>query len=248
MKLSKISTSPPDELSKKEVEKETRAYQKEIGKLQVKMFAEGKKSLLVVMQGMDAAGKGGAVRETFQDVNPMGCRIVPFKKPSDLEFAHDFLWRVHDKVPKDGMIHVFDRSHYEDVLIQRVKKWIDMDRVKQRFKHINNFESLLMEENNTAIVKFFLHVSRDEQLERLKERMTNPEKMWKYNKADFEEREHWDDYMEAYEDVIKHCSKAAPWHVVPTDKNWYKEYYMAKTVCETMRKMDLSFPIVDISE
>ncbi len=122
MRLDKISTCPPDDINKKDIEDETRQYQKEIGKLQVKMFAQNKKSLLVVMQGMDAAGKGGAVRETFRDVNPMGCRVLPFKKPSDEEFAHDFLWRVHERVPKKGMIHVFDRSHYEDVLIQRVKK------------------------------------------------------------------------------------------------------------------------------
>ncbi len=120
-----------------------------------------------------------------------------------------------------------------------------MDRVHQRYKHINNFESLLIEENNTTIIKFYLHVSRDEQLERLKERMTNPDKMWKYNKADFEEREHWDKYMDAYEDVFEYCNEAAPWYIVPTDKNWYKEYFMAKTVCETMRKMDLFYPEIN---
>ncbi len=246
IKLSKVSTAPPENISKREVKEKTKRYQEEIRVLQKKLFAESKQSLLVVFQGMDAAGKGGAIRETFKEVNPMGCRVFPFKKPTEREFAHDFLWRVHQRVPQEGMIHVFDRSHYEDVLIQRVHKWINMKRVHQRYKHINNFESLLVEENNTTILKFFLHVSQEAQLERLEERINNPEKMWKYNKADFEERKFWGDYQKAYEDVFKNCSVVAPWQIIPTDKNWYKEYLIAKTVRDTLKKMNPKFPKVEI--
>ena len=241
-----IPTTPSKDLDVEELKNDTKDYQKTIAKLQEKLYAEGKQSLLIVFQGMDAAGKGGTIRETFQEVNPLGIRVFPFKKPTDLEFAHDFLWRVHDRVPEKGMIHIFDRSHYEDVLIQRVHNWIDEKRVFQRFKHINNFEELLVEECNTTIVKFYLHVSEDEQLERLNERMSDPEKMWKYNKNDFEERKHWQEYRAAYESVFENCSKAAEWDIIPTDKNWYKEYLVAKKICETLKKMNPKFPKIEI--
>ncbi len=247
VKLIDIATKPSDDIDKGDLKKRTKDYQEAIGKWQKKLFAEGKQSLLVVIQGMDAAGKGGSIRETFMEVNPMGCRVLPFKKPTELEFAHDFLWRVHDRTPENGMIHIFDRSHYEDVLIQRVHHWIDEKRVFQRYKHINNFEELLIEENNTTIIKFYLHVSEDEQLERLNERTTNPDKMWKYNKNDFEERKYWPEYRKAYEDVFEHCSEHAEWNIIPTDKNWYKEYLMSKKVCETLEKMNPQFPKVDIN-
>ena len=246
VKLLDIPTGPPDGLDKDEIKEKTKELQDNLRIWQRKLYAEDKQSLLVVMQGMDAAGKGGAVRETFKEVNPMGCRVYPFKKPTEEEFAHDFLWRVHKRAPQNGMISVFDRSHYEDVLIQRVHNWIDMDRVHQRYKHINHFERLLKEENNTTIVKFYLHVSEDAQLERLNERMSNPEKMWKYNKADFEERKHWPKYREAYQDVFKHCSKEAPWHIIPTDKNWYKVYLICKTLDETFQQMNPQYPPMDM--
>lgn len=242
IRLRKIRTTPPDDLDKSEIKITTRQYQEEIQNWQRKLYAEGKQSLLVVFQGMDAAGKGGAIRRTFKEVNPMGCRVYPFKKPSTEEFAHDFLWRVHERAPAKGMVHVFDRSHYEDVLVQRVHKWIDEKRVVQRFQHINQFEQLLIEENNTTIIKFYLHVSEDEQLQRLDERMHNPQKMWKYNRADLEERRYWPEYRKAYEDVFEHCSVYAPWHIIPTDKNWYKEYLVAKRVVEAFEKMNPSYP------
>lgn len=246
IKLIDIPTGPSDDIDKGDCKKAAKEYQEKLRILQRRLFAEGKQSLLVVFQGMDAAGKGGAVRETFKEVNPMGCRVFPFKKPTDLEFAHDFLWRVHDRVPEDGMIHIFDRSHYEDVLIQRVHNWIDEKRVYQRFNHINNFEQLLIEENNTTIIKFYLHVSKENQLERLNERTVDPEKMWKFNKNDFEERKHWDDYMHAYEEVFENCSESSPWNIIPTDKNWYKEYLIAKKVCETLEEMNPQYPKVEI--
>lgn len=246
--LEKISTKSPKEINKEDVSNKTKEYQDKIAELQEMLFAQNKKSILIVFQGMDAAGKGGAIKNTFREVNPMGCRVIPFKKPTEEEFAHDFLWRVHQKTPPKGMIHIFDRSHYEDVLIQWVHKWIDEDRLKMRYKSINAFEELLIKDNNTTILKFFLHVSKEEQLERIEERVTNPKKNWKYNAGDLEEREYWDDYVSAYEGVFNNCSDAAPWHIIPTDSNWYKEYLVAKIVYEAMSEMNLEFPKIDIKQ
>lgn len=246
IKLENIATTPPEELDKDAAEASIKDFQNSVRDWQEKLYAEDKQSLLVVFQGMDAAGKGGAIREAFKEVNPMGVRVYPFKKPTEIEFAHDFLWRVHQVVPQRGMISVFDRSHYEDVLIQRVHEWIDMDHVHRRYRHINNFERLLVEENRTTIVKFYLHVSEEEQLARLDERKVNREKMWKYNANDYEERKRWPDYRAAYEDVFRYCSEVAPWHIIPTDKNWYKEYMILKILEETFQHMNPKFPPVEI--
>jgi PPK2 family polyphosphate:nucleotide phosphotransferase len=242
--LSKTSSKTPKGASaeKAKMISDTHFYRMQIAELQEKMYAQNKKSLLVVIQGMDAAGKGGAIKNTFKEANPMGCKVFPFKKPTEEEFAHDFLWRINKRTPQKGMIHIFDRSHYEDVLIQWVHKWIDEDRLKMRYKSINCFEELLIKDNNTTIIKFYLHVSKDEQLKRILERKEDPNKNWKYNPADLEEREHWDTYMEAYEGVIKNCSEAAPWNIIPSDSNWYKEYLVAKIVYDTMSKMELAYP------
>ena len=242
IKLSQISTKPPEDLKKSKAKKATKKMIEEISEMQRVMFAQQKHSLLVVFQGMDASGKDGATRNVFGQVNPAGCRVHSFKKPTDLEFAHDFLWRVHKEVPSKGYIQIFNRSHYEDILIQRVHKWIDMDTVKRRMEHINNFEKLIQDQNNTTVIKFFLHVSQDEQLVRLNERKTIPRKFWKHNENDFKEREHWEAYMEAYEDCIEKCSPEIPWTIVPTDDNWYKEYLVAQTVYEAMADMNLEYP------
>lgn len=243
--LSKIDTDPPKGLPKEKMVAETNEYLFKIAELQEKMYAQNKKALLVVIQGMDAAGKGGAIKNTFREVNPMGCRVIPFKKPTEEEFSHDFLWRISKNAPPKGMIHVFDRSHYEDVLIQWVHRWIDKDRLEMRYRSINAYEELLNKDNDTTVLKFYLHVSKDEQLKRILERKNNPTKNWKYNPADLEEREKWKEYMDAYESVFEHCSKAAPWHVIPSDSNWYKEYLIAKTVCEAMEKMGLEYPLLN---
>jgi PPK2 family polyphosphate:nucleotide phosphotransferase len=190
---------------------------------------------------MDASGKDGTIKNVFDAVNPMGCRVVSFKKPTELEMKHDFLWRVHQQVPEKGIVHIFNRSHYEDVLIQRVHNWIDEKTVKQRFNHINDFEQLLVE-SNTVVVKFYLHISQDVQLKRLEERMTDITKMWKHNDNDLKERELWPAYMKAYEDVFLNCETAAPWTIVPADQNWYKEYVIAKRVVEELEKLDMKFP------
>lgn len=239
--LSKISTTAPDDFSKSEGKAQFKKNIRDIEELQNQLLAQGKYSLLVILQGMDASGKDGAVREVFKRVTPSGIRVHSFKKPTDLEFAHDFLWRVHRKVPRKGMIQVFNRSHYEDVLIQRVHQWIDEETVQKRFEHINNFESLLSD-SGTAIIKIYLHTSKEEQLIQLNERKTDPRKHWKHNSADFEEREHWDEYMKAYEDVFLHCGPQFPWHIVPADQNWYKEYLISEIVKKKLESLDLFYP------
>ncbi len=241
IKLSKISTKPPKDIEKDKAKKLEAKYVEEIRDLQRLMYAERKHSLLVVLQGMDASGKDGITRKVFGKINPAGCRVHSFKKPTDEEFSHDFLWRVHKVAPSKGIIQIFNRSHYEDVLIQRVHKWITPKVVKQRFEHINNFEALL-QSNNTHILKFFLYVSPEEQLVRLNERKTMPHKFWKHNPNDFKEREHWAAYMKAYEDCINNCGPDIPWHIVPSDENWYKEYFVAKVVYEKMKSLRMKYP------
>lgn len=239
--LASIATSPPEKLTERGIDDEYDNLRQEIEDLQEMMLAQGKYSLLVVLQGMDAAGKDSAVNKVFSKVGHAGLRVQAFKRPTDLEMNHDFLWRVHQQVPEKGRIQVFNRSHYEDVLIQRVHHWIDEKTVKKRFVHINNFEKLLAD-TGTTVVKFYLHISKEQQLIELNERLENPEKYYKHNPNDFNERKHWDEYMKAYEDVFYHCGPDNPWHIIPSDENWYKEYCMAKVIAEALRNMDLSYP------
>lgn len=247
IKLKDISTKAPNDLKKGQVKKKTESLQLKLEELQNLMYAESKHSLLVVLQGMDASGKDGAIKKVFNAVNPMGCRVIAFKQPTELEMKHDFLWRVHRQVPEQGMIHIFNRSHYEDVLIQRVHRWVDEKTIKQRFAHINNFEKLLTEAG-TTVLKFYLHVSPEEQLKRLEERLSDETKKWKYNANDMRERELWPDYRKAYEEAFDHCSASAPWHIVPADQNWYKEYVIGKKVVETLEAFKMKFPGLKKSE
>ena len=240
IKLNDISTRAPQKLNKEQTKKETQKLKFKLEELQNLLFAEGKRAVLVILQGMDASGKDGAIKNVFEVVNPMGCRVYSFKQPTELEKKHDFLWRTHKQIPEKGVIQIFNRSHYEDVLIQRVHQWINDTTVKQRFDHINNFERLLME-SGVVVLKFYLHISKDEQLTRLKERMSDKTKMWKYNEDDLKEREFWEDYMKAYEDVFSNCS-AIDWSIIPADQNWYKEYLIAKKLVETLENLDMKFP------
>lgn len=239
--LSKISTLPASALDKSDHENKTKAYIAELDELQNVLFAQGKHSLLVVLQGMDASGKDGVIRKVFTRVNPMGFRVKGFKRPTEEEMQHDFLWRVHREVPEKGMIQIFNRSHYEDVVIQNVHQWVDTDTIRRRYAHINAFERLLAE-NGTRILKFYLHISQQEQHERLQERLSDPRKMWKYSANDLEESKRWPEYMEAYEAAFEHCGEEFPWHIIPSDKNWYKEYLIAKTLVETLGLLKLEYP------
>lgn len=240
IKINSLSTQPPKDWDEKAGKKQTEKYLEEIERLQNILMAQEEKSVLIILQGMDAAGKDSTVRKVLAVMNPIGMNVHAFKKPTELEMSHDFLWRVHQVVPAKGQVTVFNRSQYEDVLIQRVHKWIDEDTVQKRFKHINHFEKLLTD-SGTVIIKCFMNISADEQLKKLNERTVNPEKYWKHNQNDYEERKHWDTYMKCYEDVLNHCSEI-PWNIIPCDNKKYKEYLVAKTVCEALQKMNLNFP------
>jgi PPK2 family polyphosphate:nucleotide phosphotransferase len=241
IQLETISTRAPKDLDKKEIKEETARLLEEFAELQYLLYAESRHAVLVILQGMDASGKDGAIKNVFGTLNPQGVRVHSFKAPTEREKAQDFLWRVHQHAPSKGMIQIFNRSHYEDVLITRVKGWCDDQMAMQRFEAINDFEKLLQLHNNTLIFKFYLHISFEEQHERLQERLEDPRKHWKYNKADFEERELWDQYMRMYEDIFLNCN-AVPWTIVPADQNWMKEYTIAKTLVDYLKGLDMKYP------
>ena len=240
-RLSEISTKAPKELDKKAIKEQTQTLLKELDKLQYLLYAEGKHSVLVILQGLDASGKDGAINNVFAEMNPQGVMVKSFKVPTEEELKHDFLWRIHQNTPAKGMVQIFNRSQYEDVLVTRVHGWCDDATAHKRFDAINNFETLLTLHNNTVIFKFYLHVSPEEQQQRLKERIEDPTKQWKYNERDFEEAKLWDKYMQMYEDVFENCS-AVPWTIVPADQNWYKEYIIAKTLVDALKNLNMKYP------
>lgn len=241
IKLADISTRAPKELDKKETKEKTTQLLEELNELQNLLYAEGKHSVLVVIQGMDGSGKDGVIRNVFGQLNPQGVTVRSYKVPTEEEFAHDFLWRIHKHAPAKGMIQIFNRSHYEDILVTRVHKWCDDDKAKKRMKAINDFEELLQEHNDTEILKFYLHISPEEQQIRLTERTHDPSKMWKYNEKDLEEAKLWDDYMKVYEDAFENCG-IIPWTIVPADQNWYKEYIIASELHRVLKGLDMQYP------
>jgi PPK2 family polyphosphate:nucleotide phosphotransferase len=243
IRLSEISTKAPEGLTKEEAKRKTKHMAKHIGDLQNIMYAEKKHSLLVVLQGMDASGKDGITRNVFAHVNSTGTTVFPFKKPTEEEFAHDFLWRVHKQSPAKGMIQIFNRSHYEDVLIQRVHKWISEETVTNRINSINAWETLLQQDNNTTVLKFMLHISRERQKEELQQRIDDPAKHWKHKDADWKEAELWDEYMLCYEDAINRST--TPWYIVPVDQRWYRDYFVAEKVVTTLEALNLKLPFMD---
>jgi len=220
----------------------TKENAKAIDKLQDALWAEGKRALLVVLQGIDTSGKDGTVRGVFNECGPLGVAVTAFGKPTEHEMAHDYLWRVHNAVPKKGMIGVFNRSHYEDVLVVKVRALAPADVVAQRYDQINAFEKHLTE-NGVTILKFMLHISKDEQKERLQERLDKPEKNWKFNAGDLEDRKLWDDYADAYEVALARCATAhAPWRVVPADKKWRRNAIISTIVRAKLEEMDPRYP------
>jgi PPK2 family polyphosphate:nucleotide phosphotransferase len=210
--------------------------------LQQRLYAEGERSLLLVLQGLDASGKDGVIRRVFTGVNPQACRVVSFRAPTTTELAHDFLWRIHASLPERGFIGVFNRSHYEDLVTVRILGLVPRRVWKRRPRDVNAFERTLSDEG-TTIVKVFLNVSKEEQAERLRERLEDPEKRWKFRKADLEARQRWDEYMAAYEEAITATSKRwAPWHVVPADRNWVKALAVATLLVDALERMDPQLP------
>lgn len=213
-----------------------------IADLAYRLYAENRRALLVILQGVDAAGKDGTIRVVMSSVNPQSCQVTSFKAPSEEELDHDFLWRIHRAVPRRGNIGIFNRSQYEDVLVVRVHGLVPESEWRTRYERINEFEDLLVEGGMT-ILKFFLHISKDEQKERLQARLDDDGKRWKFRLGDLDERKLWDDYRRAYEDVLTKCNtKHAPWHIVPADRKWYRNLVVSQTIRESLEKMDPKFP------
>jgi PPK2 family polyphosphate:nucleotide phosphotransferase len=240
-KLSKIDTGPKPGIKKAFAEAETIRFKSELFDLQNVLFAEAKHSVLIILQGMDAAGKDGTIRHVFSSMNPMGVNIKAFKAPTEEELKHDFLWRVHPHTPARGMIEIFNRSHYEDLLVPTVHETLDKKTIRKREGFIQSFEENLIEAG-TVILKFFLHISRSEQERRLKERTLIPRKKWKYDPADTREAGSWDAYMKAYNHVLTQESPGAQWHIVPADKKWYRNYVIAKKMVETLEGLKMKYP------
>lgn len=210
--------------------------------LQELLYAEGKRKILVVLQATDTGGKDGVIRHVFDRVNPQGVKVANFKVPTPVELAHDYLWRVHQKTPARGEIVIFNRSHYEDVLVVRVHDLVPQSVWSRRYDHINAFEQMLADEG-TTILKFFLHISKEEQKERLQARLDKPHKRWKFSRGDLKERELWDDYQAAYEDMLSKTSTPwAPWYLVPADRKWYRNLVVATTLVSTLQGFDMQYP------
>lgn len=229
-------------MSKDEANAETKALRARLAELQTVLYAQGKYSLLIVLQAMDAGGKDGTIRRVFSGVNPQGFRIANFKAPTLEELSHDFLWRVHKEVPPKGYIGIFNRSHYEDVLVVRVNKIVPKSVWEKRYDHINAFEKMLAD-SGVTILKFYLHIDKDEQKERFQERLDDPTKNWKFSIGDLPVREKWDDYMRAFEDALSYCNtEYAPWHIIPANRKWFRNYIITKTIVETLEAMPLEYP------
>jgi PPK2 family polyphosphate:nucleotide phosphotransferase len=217
-------------------------YNARLADLQQKLYAQARHKMLIVLQGMDTSGKDGTIKHVFHAINPLGVGVANFKRPTELELAHDFLWRAHQHAPGNGTMTIFNRSHYEDVLVVRVHDLVPKKVWKRRYRHIADFESMLADEG-TVIRKFFLHISKDEQRERLLERLNNPAKTWKFEHGDIEERKYWDDYQSAYAAAIaKTSTPSAPWYIVPSNHKWYRNLVISKVLIDTLEDLDLHLP------
>lgn len=246
VKLKDFDTKAGDKNAREKIEAETAALQLELGELQERLYAEGKQSLLLVLQARDAGGKDGTVKHVLAGINPQGVIVTSFKVPTSTEAKHDFLWRVHAHAPEAGMMAVFNRSHYEEVLVTRVHGTVSDEQAEQNFKHIRAFEELLAD-RGTRILKVYLHISADEQKERLQDRLDNPDKHWKFNVGDLAERARWDDYTRYYEDMMERTSTdAAPWYVIPADRKWYRDRLISQLLFDTLQDMNPQYPQADL--
>ena len=243
--LRSFTTEPPDSFSKNSTNVLSNKLADQLADLQRKLFAQEKYALLVILQGMDASGKDGAVRNVFSRVNPAGCRVKSFTVPTEIERKHDFLWRVHMVCPEWGMIKVFNRSHYEDILVPTVENYATPEQIDQRIEAINCFERLLVN-NNTIVMKYYLHISEQEQIARIRKRKTQPNKRWKYEESDVRATRQRVEYLNVYERIFKECT-VVPWHIVPADKKWYRNYFILKTLMEELNKYDIDYPKIHMS-
>lgn len=245
LRLEEIDTEEKflaEKLSKEESFEPFDQLRDELQQLQKMLYAQNKHRVLVCIQAMDTGGKDGCIKHVFSRVDPQGLNVVSFKKPSEDEMARDFLWRVHEHVPRNGQLTIFNRSHYEDIIAVRVKKIFGEDVWRRRYRHVLEFERMLAEEG-TTIVKIFLHISKDEQKRRLQARLDTPEKHWKFNPDDLKDRARWDQFMKTYEDVIERTSTdLAPWYVVPADRKWYRNLCVARIMVETLKGLKMNYP------
>jgi PPK2 family polyphosphate:nucleotide phosphotransferase len=236
--------------SEAEAKQETERYLKQLARQQTLLYAEHKHSVLIVLQAMDAGGKDGTIKHVFSGVNPQGVRVARYNQPTAVELAHDFLWRVHPHAPARGEIAIFNRSHYEDVLVTRVHRLVDKKTCARRYDDIRDFEALLAE-SGTTILKFFLHISKEEQLARFAQRLDDPERNWKISESDYSERELWDDYVDAYEDAIRATSTdQAPWYIIPSNHKWFRNLAVSQIIADSMADLGLAFPApaVDLAD
>ncbi len=234
--LRNTDTEAPKRADRDKLEQKTSELHEQLLLMQYGLYKLKEHSVLIVLQGLDAAGKDSTIRSVFSGVNPQGTFVKSWKVPTEEEFSHDFLWRIHEHVPPKGMIHIFNRSHYEDVIVPQINKSLPPRRINQRYDFINTFEKLLKEENNTIIFKFFLHISQKKQKEKLEERIYNPEKRWKHNPKDMEVNLKWNEYIKVYEKILDKTEKVAPWHIVPADNKWYRNYVIANTLVKELKK------------
>jgi PPK2 family polyphosphate:nucleotide phosphotransferase len=246
-RLSRFDSADTHGVAKDEGEEAVEKHVEKLAALHDLLYAEHRRSLLIVLQGMDAAGKDGTIRHVMSGVNPQGCSVVSFKEPTRLELDHDFLWRIHAAVPPKGTIGIFNRSHYEDVIVARVHELVPEAVWKRRYGQINDFESILAA-NNVVILKFFLHLSKAEQKKRLQSRLTDPAKNWKADAADFRERRHWAGYESAYEDAIAEgARKDAPWYIIPSDHKWFRNFAVGEVIVRTLEGLGMAYPRISSS-
>jgi PPK2 family polyphosphate:nucleotide phosphotransferase len=240
--LKKFDPEDANGMDRTEAEAEILALRTRVNELQDLLYADERFAMLIVLQGIDTAGKDSTVNSVFKEVGPIACQVVPFKVPTPVELAHDYLWRYRLKLPEKGHVTIFNRSHYEAVLVERVKKIAPKEVWEKRYDDINDLEEYLVR-NGTVILKFFLCISKEEQRERLQERIDNPRKHWKFRLGDLDDRKLWDEYIEAYEDMVTRTStKAAPWHVIPANRKWYRDVLVARAIVEKLESLDLRYP------
>lgn len=241
LSLKNISTLPPQGFTKKSVNQKMVSFHRKLFGLQNLLFAEGKHPILIILQGMDTAGKDGTIRHVFSCINPMGCNVKSFQKPTAIELKHDFLWRIYPHLPAKGMIQIFNRSHYEDILVPSVYQTLPKTTIEERYDFVNCFEKQL-KASGTKILKFYLHISKSEQAKRIESRKKDPHKKWKYDVADDKAAKKWDAYQEVYEEIIEKCSDETPWTIVPSDKKWYRNYFVAETIIGKLQSFKMEFP------
>lgn len=238
-----VSNLPEEETARAQVKEDAKI----IDTLQDRLYAEGRRALLVILQGTDTSGKDGTIRSVFNATGPLGVSVTAFDRPTEDELAHDYLWRVHLACPRRGTVGIFNRSHYEDVLVARVRRLAPPEAIERRYEQINAFERMLVE-NGTTVLKFMLHISKKEQRKRLQARLDDPAKRWKFNAGDLEDRKLWDEFQAAYQTALERCStKWAPWHVIPADRKWARNAAIARVVRETLERMNPEYPTPDWS-